>query len=249
MRFSILLILFLFPIGNKSFAFNSECTNINTKELSSTEISRLICSKQWTQSSNENHVFIFNSHGTLDVFRITDENKLSTTQLFFKLGSENGKYIISMFNSERSLVNSYILNSNGKKLNLKGINNNETINLIEKSCAQSVKIKKLIGEWRGRQLMKVKTLKKEKFQQEEIQFSFAKEGSYVLDSKSFNKKPSVEKGSYIILANSDSVILKPYNRFKRPYVLKLKHVTDSELVLTILDNNESKASSNVTLLR
>ncbi|MDG1297171.1 MAG: hypothetical protein P8P48_08530 [Saprospiraceae bacterium] len=249
MRFSILLILFLFPIGNKSFAFNSEYSNINTKELSTTEISRLICSKQWTQSSNENHVFIFNSLGTLEVFRMTDENKLSTTKLFFKLESENGKYIISMFNSEHSLVNSYILNSDGRKLNLKGITNDENINLIEKGCVQSTKIKKLIGDWRGRQLTKVKTLKKGKFQQEEIQFSFAKEGSYVLDSKSFNKKSSVEKGSYIILADSNSIILKPYNRFKRPYVIKLKHVTDSELVLMILDDNESKASSNVTLLR
>ena len=64
------------------------------------------------------------------------------------------------------------------------------------------------------QLMKVTTLKKGKFQQEDIQFTFSKEGSYILESKSFNKKPSVEKGSYLILEDSDSIILKPYNRFK-----------------------------------
>lgn len=249
MRFSILLILFLSSLGSTSFAVNPELANETAEEYSLLELKHLICSKQWSQSSNENHVFIFNSHGLLEVFRMTDENKLSATQLIFKLEVKNGKNLISLFNAEQTLVNTFSVNMSGNRLHLKGLNNDESINLIEKGSNHSVKTKKLAGEWRGRQLMKSNKLKKGKYEQEEIRFQFNDNGSYKLDSKRFGHKASEEKGKFIILADSDSIILKPHNKLKRPYLIQMKHVSESELVLSIMNNRETKATSNLTLLR
>ena len=249
MRFSILLILFLSSLGSTSFAVNPESANETAEEYSLLELKHLICSKQWSQSSNENHVFIFNSQGLLEVFRMTEENKLSATQLIYKLEFKNGKHLISLFNFEQSLVNTFTVCISGKRLNLKGVNNNESINLVEKGCNKTLQTEKLIGDWRGRQLVKSRKLKKGKYEQEEIKFNFSENGSYNLTSKNPDSKVAEEEGKYIILAESESIILKPYNKFKRPYLIQLKHVTETELVLSILNNKQNIATSNLTLLR
>jgi hypothetical protein len=249
MRFSILLILFLSSVGNYSLSANPENSTPVLEEYSLLELKSMICSKQWSQSSNENHVFIFNHQGSLEVFRMTEEDKLSATQLLYSLELENGKQILNFFNTEFTRINSFNIVASNNRLSLKSIDTEETINLVEKKSTNSRNTEKLIGDWRGRQLIKKTSVRKEKYEQEEVRFNFHDNGAYSLESKNFNSKVSKELGSYIVLADSDSVILKPNCKFKRPYLIKLKHISDSELVLSVLNNKEKVVSSSLTLLK
>ena len=246
MRISIFLLMFLSAFTTSSFATSSS-TKMGGNLETSERLKALMCSKHWFNADNKNHLFIFDDSGILEIIRLTEEDKISATKLLWNIELNHGSQKLTLRNADLITLKQYKIYHQAGVLIMDDQTSTESIVLRENIHPVSKAFETLSGLWRGKQLKKM-CFKKDTYYQEDVRLDFTSNGTYTITT-AYKGKEKKERGQYIFLNKTESIIFKPFSRVKKPYLIKLKHVTDNELVLSILESQNESPVQNLTLLK